>query len=114
MTFKLLLVLASTVILDSKLHWTHDHNLLSDDFLRLCLKYFQDNSSALTTQKTQSPYCQGGMFTSPLRVHINGRGAENIKNTVILLLRVCMLRPLRNNECSLSRSLHRYYTLQYI
>jgi hypothetical protein len=47
----------------------------------------QDNSSARTTQETQPLYCCRGVFTVPL--HSNGRGADHIENTVLLLLRDC-------------------------
>jgi hypothetical protein len=37
------------------------------------------------------------VFTAPL--HSNGRGADHIENTVLLLLRVCMLRVLPSSRC---------------
>jgi hypothetical protein len=55
----------------------------------------QDNSSARTTQKTQPLYCCRGVFTAPL--HSNGRCADRIENTVLLLLHACMLRALASN-----------------
>jgi hypothetical protein len=56
----------------------------------------QDNSSVRTTQKTQPLCCCRGVFTAPL--HSNYRGADYIENTVLLLLRTCMLRALRIND----------------
>jgi hypothetical protein len=63
----------------------------------------QDNSLAWTSQKTQPLYCWGGVFTALL--HSSGRGSDYIENTVLLLLRACILRALPSNACSLSRSL---------
>jgi hypothetical protein len=62
----------------------------------LCeMSCLQSISSAWTSQKTQPPYCCGGMFTAPL--HINGRGADHIENTVLLLSCARKLRALPSN-----------------
>jgi hypothetical protein len=54
----------------------------------------QDNSSPRATQKTHPLYCCRCVFTAPL--HRNGRGADHIENTLLLLL-ACMLRALPSN-----------------
>jgi hypothetical protein len=50
-----------------------------------CLK---DNSLTRTTQKIRLLYCRGVLTSS---LHIKGRCADHIENTVLLLLRACML-----------------------
>jgi hypothetical protein len=60
-----------------------------------CSASFQQSSSAQSTQKTQILSCCRGLFTAPL--HSNGHGADHIGNTILLLLRACMLRSLRSN-----------------
>jgi hypothetical protein len=50
----------------------------------------QDNSSALTTQKTQRLCCCRDVFTAPL--YSNGRRADHIEMTVLLLSHSCKLR----------------------
>jgi hypothetical protein len=45
--------------------------------------YLQDNSLERTTQKTQPIYCCRGVFTGPW--YSNGRGANNIEITILLL-----------------------------
>jgi hypothetical protein len=71
---------------------------LATELLRYCL---QGNSSARTMQKTQPLYCFRGVFAASL--YSNGRGADHIENTVLLLSRACMLRALPSNgRCLLS------------
>jgi hypothetical protein len=57
------------------------------------------NSSARTMRKAQPLCCYRGMFTAPL--HSNGRGADHIEITVIVLLRALP----SNNHCLQSHRL---------
>jgi hypothetical protein len=47
-------------------------------------------------QKTKPLYFCRGVFTAPL--HNKGRGADQIENVVLILLRACMLRALPSKD----------------